>query len=126
MKNLYKSQRTRKLQALRKKGDQLEERLFEAYVEGKTQDASHSRLQRRHQEKLESVRMKLAALESGKTGLADHLNFAARLLSNLREVYHTTDAEGKYRLRPVEYPRQESNLRTRLRRPVLCPLSYGG
>ena len=24
------------------------------------------------------------------------------------------------------YPRQESNLRTRLRRPVLYPLSYGG
>jgi hypothetical protein len=26
----------------------------------------------------------------------------------------------------VSYPRQESNLHNRLRRPGLCPLSYGG
>lgn len=36
------------------------------------------------------------------------------------------DAAGTYGARGPKRPRQDSNLRHRLRRPVLYPLSYGG
>ena len=41
----------------------------------------------------------------------------------LRFVFKITAAAS---LRPRWYPRQESNLRTRFRKPLLYPLSYGG
>ena len=45
----------------------------------------------------------------------------ARWLSLLRRARRDTDT-----LREVWYPRQESNLRTWFRKPLLYPLSYGG
>ena len=68
----------------------------EVFVEEAITPESYARLKAKYEAKLHQGRLERSSLEEDSAGLAEQLQFAVRLFSNLGSVYQRADLEGKH------------------------------